>query len=190
MATPGIYTMKRSGSQTCGSRSCSTSSNPNLGARTPPSSVTADHGEGFGERVGGVDKYRIWKHAFELYEVLVKVPLFVYVPGVEAREVPRWRSQIDLVPTIYDLLGVKAPEGLFGQSWVPEIYGAEQPPRPIVVDLPADSYNRRRRALIEDGYKLIAFGKDFRYNAIQRERRPHRVPRAFPGGAKQKEDLG
>jgi len=125
--------------------------------------VTSDHGEGFGERVGGVDKYRIWKHAFELYEVLVKVPLFVYVPGVEPRVVPRWRSQIDLVPTIYDLMDVVPSEGLFGQSWLPEIEGQDQPPRPIVVDLPADSYNRRRRVMIEDGYKLIAFGNDFRY---------------------------
>lgn len=125
--------------------------------------VTADHGEGFGERVGGVKNYRIWKHAFELYEVLVKIPLFVYVPGIEPRDVPRWRSQIDLVPTVYDLLGVPAPEGLFGKSLVPEILGQDEPPRPIIVDLPADSYNRRRRALIEDGYKLIAFGKDFRY---------------------------
>jgi len=126
--------------------------------------VTADHGEGFGERVGGVEKYRIWKHAFELYEVLVKVPLFVYIPGVEAREIPRWRSQIDLVPTIYDLLGVPSPGGLHGASLVPEIYGDVQPERPIVVDLPADTYNRRRRVLIEDGYKLIAFGRDFRFN--------------------------
>lgn len=126
--------------------------------------VSGDHGEGFGERVGGVDKYRIWKHAFELYEVLVKVPLFVYLPGAEPRDIPRWRSHIDLVPTIYDLLGVPAPDGLFGVSLVPELLGDTQPPRPIIADLPADSYNRRRRALIDDGYKLIAFGKDFRFN--------------------------
>ncbi|HPB97087.1 MAG TPA: sulfatase [Polyangiaceae bacterium] len=125
--------------------------------------VTGDHGEGFGERVGGVDNYRIWKHAFELYEVLIKVPLFVYVPGVEARQIARWRGHIDLVPTIFDLLGEQPPEGLSGVSLVPEIKGEDVPPRPIIVDLPADTHNRRRRALIEDGYKLIAFGKDFRF---------------------------
>ncbi len=126
--------------------------------------VTGDHGEGFGERVGGVDNYRIWKHAFELYEVLVKVPLFVYLPGAEPRDVARWRGHIDLVPTIYDLLGETPPEGLHGTSLVPEILGEDTPSRPIIVDLPADTHNRRRRALIDDGYKLIAFGKDFRFN--------------------------
>lgn len=126
--------------------------------------VTGDHGEGFGERIGGVKDYRVWKHAFELYEVLVKVPLFVYLPGVEPKDVPRWRSDIDLIPTIYDLLGVKAPEGLFGTSLTAELYGEMQPPRPIIVDLPADVHNHRRRAMIEDGYKLIAFGNDFRYS--------------------------
>lgn len=125
--------------------------------------VTGDHGEGFGERIGGVKQYRVWKHAFELYEVLVRVPLFIYVPGAEPKDVPRWRSQIDLVPTIYDLLGVEASAGLFGTSLVPELLGDAQPQRPIVVDLPADVYNQRHRVLIEDGYKLISFGRDFRY---------------------------
>lgn len=125
--------------------------------------VTGDHGEGFGEKIGGVKDYRVWKHAFEIYEVLVRVPLFVYIPGVEPRDVPRWRSHIDLVPTVYDLLGVQAPDGLFGKSLVPEIYGEVQPPRPIVLDLPADSHNRRRRAVIDEGFKTLAFGRDYRF---------------------------
>jgi len=119
--------------------------------------VTADHGEAFGE-------HKIWRHAFELYDVLVHVPLFVLVPGATPREVPAWRSQIDLAPTVYDLLGVQAPAGLPGKSLVPEIFGADEPPRPVICDLPADSHNERRRAMIEDGWKLISFGKnDFRY---------------------------
>lgn len=125
--------------------------------------VTGDHGEGFGERVGGVDNYRIWKHAFELYEPLIKVPLFVYLPGIEGKDIARWRSDIDLAPTIFELLGLQPPAGLFGTSLVSELYGDAQPPRPIVADLPADTHNHRRRALIDDGYKLIAFGQDFRY---------------------------
>lgn len=119
--------------------------------------ITADHGEAFGE-------HKIWRHAFELYDVLVHVPLFMLVPGAAPREVPAWRGQIDLAPTVYDLMGVQAPEGLPGKSLVPEIFGADEPPRPIICDLPADSHNERRRAMIEDGWKLISFGKnDFRY---------------------------
>ncbi len=125
--------------------------------------VTGDHGEGMGEKIDGVKSYRVWKHAFELWEVLVRVPLFIYLPGVEGKDVPRWRSHADLVPTIYDLLGVAPPQGLFGVSLLPELRGEPQPQRPIVIDLPADTHNRRRRALIDDGYKLTAFGQDFRY---------------------------
>ena len=40
--------------------------------------VTADHGEAFGE-------HDMYKHAFELWEVLVRVPMFVRVPGGKPR---------------------------------------------------------------------------------------------------------
>jgi arylsulfatase A-like enzyme len=116
--------------------------------------VTGDHGQAFGER-------NFWKHAFELYEILIRVPLFIYVPGVEPRQVPRWRSHIDLVPTIYDLMGVPIPDGLPGTSLLPEIKGEDVPQRPIISDLPADTYNVRKRALIdEEGFKLTATGAD------------------------------
>lgn len=119
--------------------------------------VTADHGEAFGE-------HKIWRHAFELYDVLVHVPLFFVIPGATPREVPAWRSQIDLAPTVYDLMGVQPPADLPGKSLVPELFGATEPSRPIICDLPADSHNERRRAMIEDGWKLISYGKnDFRF---------------------------
>ncbi|MBI5532690.1 MAG: sulfatase-like hydrolase/transferase [Deltaproteobacteria bacterium] len=119
--------------------------------------VTGDHGEAFGE-------HDLLKHAFEVYEVLVKVPLFVYVPGLQAKRIPRWRSHIDLAPTIFELLGAPKQDDLPGTSLVPEITGEPAAQRPIVCDLPADVLNVRHRAVIdEQGYKLIAFGKDVRY---------------------------
>ncbi len=95
--------------------------------------------------------------------MLVNVPLMFVIPGAQPREVPKWRSQIDLVPTIYDLMGMPIPEGLPGKSLVPEIMGQDLPDRPIICDLPADTFNERRRSLIEGGYKLIAFGDDVRF---------------------------
>lgn len=119
--------------------------------------VTSDHGEAFGER-------GLLKHAFEVYEVLVRVPLFLYLPGTAGKKIPRWRSHIDLAPTIFELLGLQAPETLPGKSLMSEVRGEPQAQRPIVCDLPADVLNVRHRALIdEQGYKLIAFGKDVRY---------------------------
>jgi arylsulfatase A-like enzyme len=118
--------------------------------------VSADHGEVFGEH----GQYR---HAFELWEPLVRVPLMFVIPGAEARRIDVRRSAIDLAPTILDLMGV-SPEGMEGTSLVPEIYGKTSPePRDIVIDLPRTSDSDRRRAIIHDHYKLIAYGDDARY---------------------------
>ncbi|MCU0692631.1 MAG: sulfatase-like hydrolase/transferase [Polyangiaceae bacterium] len=120
--------------------------------------VTGDHGEAFGE-------HKFYKHAFEVYEVLVRVPLFVHIPGVEPRTIARWRGHIDLAPTICELMGVPVPDWMAGTSLVPELLGEQVPPRAIVADLPADSFNVRHRALIEEqsGYKLVAMGRDMRF---------------------------
>jgi arylsulfatase A-like enzyme len=127
--------------------------------------LSSDHGEAFGE-------HKLYRHAFEIYDVLVHVPMFFLVPGAKPREVPAWRGQIDLAPTIYELLGMPADESLPGKSLVPEVFGEDLPARPIVCDLPADSHNERRRALIEGGWKIIAFGKDFRYELYDLEHDP------------------
>jgi arylsulfatase A-like enzyme len=128
--------------------------------------VTSDHGEAFGE-------HSLRRHGYELYEVLVRVPLFVLLPGVEPRRVPRWRSHIDLAPTILELLGVPVPDDLPGRSLVPEMTGPAAPERPVVCDLPADVLNVRHRALIdEQGRKLIAFGHDVRYELYDVRRDP------------------
>ncbi|MEZ4446198.1 MAG: sulfatase [Polyangiaceae bacterium] len=119
--------------------------------------VTADHGEAFGEK-------NMTRHAFELWEVLVHVPMFVYIPGVEPRKIDMPRSHIDLAPTIFELLGKEAPSTFQGHSLVAEITGKETPPeRDVIVDLPRTSHNWRRRALVRGQYKIIAFGDDFRF---------------------------
>jgi arylsulfatase A-like enzyme len=118
--------------------------------------VTADHGEAFGE-------HGLYKHAFWLWEVLTRVPLFVYAPGVAPKKIDERRSHIDLAPTIVELLGVKAkPETFAGKSLVPEIYGAEPPGsrEPIVLDLPEDSHNPEVRAIVSGKFKLIVYGKN------------------------------
>src|SRR4029079_2209376 len=63
--------------------------------------VTADHGEAFGE-------HGITRHAHELWEELVHVPLFFYVPGLAPRVIETPRGAVDLAPTFIELLGVKA----------------------------------------------------------------------------------
>lgn len=115
--------------------------------------VTSDHGEAFGEN-------KMWRHGVELWEVLVRVPLIVHVPGLEARRIDVRRSLIDLVPTMLELMRVPMPSGegddfLSGQSWVPDWFGDAPEKRPVLVDMPAGPYNGARRAFIKDDLKLI-----------------------------------
>jgi len=113
--------------------------------------VTADHGEAFGE-------HGQYAHGFELWQNLVRVPLFVVAPGAKAHAIDTPRSAIDVAPTICALLGVAPDAGFEGKSLVPEVYGATPEPRDVAIDLPATSDNDRRRALVHGETKVIAAG--------------------------------
>ncbi len=115
--------------------------------------VTSDHGEAFGE-------HGMWRHGFELWEPLVRVPWLIHVPGVAAQKIDRRRSLIDLVPTILDLFRLNAPEkGLSGESLLPDVLsppGHTPQSKIVFIDMPAGPYNTERQAFIENDYKVIA----------------------------------
>ena len=144
--------------------------------------VSADHGEAFGE-------HGMYKHAFELWEVLTRVPLIVCGPGIKAQRVVERRSHIDLVPTIMDLMGQKVPSELPGKSLVGELTGKEQPKNrePIYLELTEDSHNPPRRAVILGDYKLIWTGgeKFLLYNLKQDPGEQKELSRAEPEQLKQ-----
>jgi choline-sulfatase len=116
--------------------------------------LTSDHGEAFGE-------HGAHRHGFHLWQVLVRVPLIIRVPGVAPRRIEKPRSAIDLSRTIADLMGVALPDSFGGKSLVPEIRGLAQPDdrEPIVLDQPEDTLSPFIRAIIEGGYKIIQVGK-------------------------------
>jgi choline-sulfatase len=123
--------------------------------------VTSDHGEAFGE-------HKMFRHGFEVWEPLVKVPLIVHVPGGSPRRVAERRSLIDLTPTVLELMKVQLPTNedpaatdfLSGVSLLPDILG-DAPPRPrdVLVDMPAGPYNDARRALFHGRFKLTVSGE-------------------------------
>jgi arylsulfatase A-like enzyme len=116
--------------------------------------VTADHGEAFGE-------HNQFVHGFELWENLVRVPLFFYVPGVAPKRLDTEVSAIDIAPTILEMMGVPKDPAMEGRSLLPSILaGTEPEARDVIVDLPDTSDNERRRGLVFGGKKLIAFGAD------------------------------
>lgn len=124
--------------------------------------VSSDHGELFGE-------HGMWRHGFELWEGLVRVPLIMHVPGLPPARIKTRRSAIDVTPTLLDLAGAPAPphasaasekdsDFVSGVSLLADLLaapGKEPPQRDIFIDMPGGPYNDPRRALIHGDLKMI-----------------------------------
>ena len=83
--------------------------------------LTSDHGEELYEH-GRID------HGHSLYEEQIKIPLVITVPGnTKSAEIEQQIRSIDLMPTIFDLVGIRADdsvvEQMAGVSLVPLIEG-------------------------------------------------------------------
>lgn len=115
--------------------------------------ITSDHGDAFGE-------HKMYRHGFEIWEILVHVPLMIKGPGITPRRIDVPRSGVDIAPTILELTGAPKEPTLDGASLVPELFGQEPEARDVIVDLPRTSDNDRRRALIRGQYKIISYGDD------------------------------
>jgi arylsulfatase A-like enzyme len=82
--------------------------------------LTADHGEALGEHGEAT-------HGLLAYEGTLRVPLLLYAPGLlTARVVDAHARHVDVVPTVFDLLGLPQPAGLAGRSLVPLARGATE----------------------------------------------------------------
>jgi arylsulfatase A-like enzyme len=118
--------------------------------------VTADHGETFGE-------HNMRWHGYELWEPLVHVPFFIYVPGVAPSRVPVKRSHVDFVPTLLDVLGIAQPAAgeLSGVSDAPDLVShGVYDERDVMLDMPPGPFTGMRQGLIHGatpGMKLIRF---------------------------------
>lgn len=61
-------------------------------------------------------------------------PVLLRWPGMPAEAThEEFVSSVDLMPTVLDLLGVAAPAGLDGRTWLPLLKGERQPDRDFVV---------------------------------------------------------
>ena len=81
--------------------------------------VTADHGEEFGEH-GYLD------HGPTLYDELIHVPLVVKIPGYQGARITEQMRNVDILPTVADLLGQDLPFMTHGTSVLPLMRGEEQ----------------------------------------------------------------
>jgi len=78
--------------------------------------VTSDHGQLLGE-------HGVIGHINGISQDEVHVPLFIRIPGVPARITDALTQNIDLFPTILDLVGIGIPKELAGISLVGELLG-------------------------------------------------------------------
>ncbi len=109
---------------------------------------TADHGEEFAEKGG-------FGHSTSLYNEQIRIPFMIKPPGsISSRLYPdQMVSNLDLKPTVLDLLAVKAPEGMQGKSLARE----NQAARYIFSEVNHENfaYKIDQAAVMSAGWKLI-----------------------------------
>lgn len=93
--------------------------------------LTADHGEAFCEHKDrGFERLGWWDHGYSQYQTQLHVPLILRWPG-ELAAGARMRGNvelIDLYPTMLELLGIRAVEGLQGGSFAAGLRGGSLAP--------------------------------------------------------------
>jgi len=127
--------------------------------------VTADHGEAFGE-------HDIRFHGRRLWEEVVRVPLVIVAPGLEPRRVRTRVSQVSLVRTLSELLGVVPPPDIRGPSLAPLLAGGDGADNEIFLDQPLGQYIEEMYGLVADGHKLIHSLTGNRYQLFDLEADP------------------
>jgi len=110
--------------------------------------ITSDHGEGFYEHGSP-------HHGHHLYDVEVRVPLVMRVPGLKGREVELTAGHMDLLPTMMQFAGIRIPERLRGRSLLGYLSLNERkdPPYRIVF---SETFREGSKYAAHDGrYSLI-----------------------------------
>jgi arylsulfatase A-like enzyme len=106
--------------------------------------IGSDHGEGFGE-------HRLYTHAKPFYDVMVRVPLMIELPGVAPRTVDDFVALMDLAPTVLDFFRVPTPGPWMSESLTPFLAGRRgDPTRMVLMEKPT-----HKAMLFSDGLKVM-----------------------------------
>jgi arylsulfatase A-like enzyme len=124
---------------------------------------TSDHGELFGE-------HDFYGHAIYFYEGLIKVPLIIAGPGLEkGKRIQSRVSNLDLMPTMKELLHVEYEDSMQGRSYLPLLFGMSWREEYLFFDDVRE--HEQIDALIEDGFKLICL-KDQKFELYDLSKDP------------------
>ncbi len=124
---------------------------------------TADHGETFWEHR---DMREYIDHGYMVYETTAHIPLIMRMPGrVPVGKSEILASNIDIIPTVFDLLGLEIPRDFMGRSLRKVIDGGEMNEVPVYceatkpygrIELGAVFKNDKKpKCVILDGKKLV-----------------------------------
>jgi choline-sulfatase len=125
--------------------------------------ITADHGEELFEH-GFIGHASTAVHA-TMYDEVLKIPLILYAPSRfrGGRVLEKQVRQVDIMPTILDILGLPIPEAIHGVSLLPRIRGMEEErPLPAISESVWGGYQSSAeqaeimlRSLRTDAFKLV-----------------------------------
>ena len=92
--------------------------------------LTSDHGETMHEHDN------VFNHGVSVYETEIRTPLIVRFPDgtFGGRRVSRVVSNVDLMPTILELLGLPGPERMEGESFAAVVDGPLPPRAPVFAE--------------------------------------------------------
>ena len=141
--------------------------------------LTADHGEGLGDHG---ERF----HGYFVYDTTIRVPLIIRFPGAAAggEVIDRAVSHVDLLPTVFEAIGLPVPADVQGASLLPLIGGGEMTSRREVYSesfYPMLHYGwAPLRSLRTDQYKLIAAPRPELYDFIDDRKETHNLFAADP----------
>jgi len=117
--------------------------------------ISADHGESFEHN------WLLHTGPF-LYNSLIRIPLLIHLPGQkQGSRITQAAEQVDLLPTILDLVGGQAPGWSEGTSLKPALQGKQLPQRLLFsMNLDPNStftpLSQGTVALIDNDFKYVA----------------------------------
>ncbi len=113
--------------------------------------VLADHGESLGEHGEAT-------HGLFAYNATLRIPLIVSGPSLAHQVVEAPVAQIDVLPTVLELIGLEATTPIDGRSLLPAIRGESAAARPIYFEA-LDAYLTRNWApltgVIDGDWKYV-----------------------------------
>jgi membrane-anchored protein YejM (alkaline phosphatase superfamily) len=107
--------------------------------------IKTDHGEEFMEH-GSIG------HQNFAYQELIHTPLIIKIPNLNGINVNQGTQDIDIAPTVLDLLGLNIPSQFQGQSLIPAIKNPGFKLNEIQI---AQNNNGTNKVIKKDNYKLI-----------------------------------